>query len=107
MTDRTHRELRVEEISRIALTYHAWRGEKEAGEYKNIPGFCRSASIEEVRTHDYALVPGRYVGFDRVSQPMWDSSKLKDELSEIETRLADADRASSSAMRVLRDLLDG
>ena len=49
MTDRTHRELTAEDIARIADTYHAWRGEEGAGSYIDVPGFCKSADIEEVR----------------------------------------------------------
>jgi type I restriction enzyme M protein len=62
MTDRTHRELTDPDITRIAGTYHAWRGEKDAGEYKDIAGFCKSATMDEVRQRDHALNPGRYVG---------------------------------------------
>jgi len=62
MVDRTHRELTAEEIERIARTYHAWRGEKGAGEYEDVPGFCKSASLEEIRKHGHVLTPGRYVG---------------------------------------------
>ncbi|RMD68030.1 MAG: SAM-dependent DNA methyltransferase, partial [Gammaproteobacteria bacterium] len=62
MVDRTHRELTDEDIQKIARTYHAWRGEKEAGEYQDIPGFCKSATLEEVRKHGHVLTPGRYVG---------------------------------------------
>ncbi|HOF67769.1 MAG TPA: class I SAM-dependent DNA methyltransferase [Candidatus Fermentibacter daniensis] len=62
MVDRTHRELKDEDIQKIAGTYHAWRGDKTAGEYTDTPGFCRAAPIDEVRKHGHVLTPGRYVG---------------------------------------------
>jgi len=62
MVDRTHRELTDRDIVRIARTYHAWREGGDAGGYEDIPGFCKSASLEEVRKHDHVLTPGRYVG---------------------------------------------
>ena len=62
LVDRTHRELTDQELARIAKTYHAWRGEKDAGKYEDIPGFCKSAPLEEIRKHGHVLTPGRYVG---------------------------------------------
>ena len=61
MLDRTHRDLSSEEIARIAGTYHAWRG-GDASDYSDLPGFCRSAPLEEIRRHGHVLTPGRYVG---------------------------------------------
>jgi type I restriction enzyme M protein len=49
------------DIGRIARTYHAWRGEEGAGEYEDIPGFCKSVTLDDVRKHSFILTPGRYV----------------------------------------------
>ena len=62
MADRTHRDLAGDEIGRIGNTYHAWRGDKEAGDYADIPGFCKSTTLEEIQRHGHVLTPGRYVG---------------------------------------------
>ena len=62
MADKTHRDLSPEDITHIADTYHAWRGDKEAGDYADIPGFCKSAKLEEIRHYGHVLTPGRYVG---------------------------------------------
>ena len=62
MVDRTHRELTDEDVARIADTYHTWRGEEDAGDYADVPGFSKSAKLDEVRRHGHVLTPGRYVG---------------------------------------------
>ncbi len=62
LVNRTLREFSDEDIERIAGTYHAWRGEQDAGTYEDEAGFCRSADLDELRHHGYVLTPGRYVG---------------------------------------------
>ncbi len=61
--DRVHREFSEEEIARIENTYHAWRGDKDCkAEYEDIPGFRKSATLDDIREHSHILIPGRYVG---------------------------------------------
>lgn len=60
LINRRTKELREEDIQKIANTYHAWR--KPKSKYQDIKGFCNSASIERVKELDYVLTPGRYVG---------------------------------------------
>ncbi|WP_155058087.1 class I SAM-dependent DNA methyltransferase [Streptomyces blattellae] len=65
---RTVKKLRPEEIKRIAATFRAWRGANKAGVYEDAPGFSRSASLEDVREHDFMLTPGRYVGVPELEE---------------------------------------
>ena len=60
LINRRTRELTDEDIRKIADTYHNWK--KDDGSYKDIPGFCKCATLDEVRELDYVLTPGRYVG---------------------------------------------
>ena len=62
LVDRVHRELTDADIARIANTYHAWRGDPEADPYEDTPGFCKTATLEDIRKHGHVLTPGRYVG---------------------------------------------
>jgi type I restriction enzyme M protein len=89
MLDRTRREFSDEDVSRIAEAYHAWR----LGEgYTDIPGFCNSASLEEIRSHGHVLTPGRYVGAEAAEEdetPFAERfSALQDQLK---TQFAEAD----------------
>lgn len=60
MRDRTHREFSPEDIKKIADTYHNWR--TKGGKYEDVKGFCKSATLEEIKKHKFVLTPGRYVG---------------------------------------------
>ncbi|MBI5629652.1 MAG: SAM-dependent DNA methyltransferase [Elusimicrobia bacterium] len=63
MIDRVHRELADADIKKIVGAYRSWRGDKDCkAKYQDVPGFCKSAKLEEIRQHGHVLTPGRYVG---------------------------------------------
>ncbi len=66
LVDRVHRELTDDDLTKITTAYHAWRGEKSAGSYEDLAGFCKSATTAEIAAHGYVLAPGRYVGAEEV-----------------------------------------
>jgi len=105
MTDRTHRELADEDITRIANTYHAWRGEKDAGAYANVLGFCKSATVEEIVKHGHVLTPGRYVGAEAVEddgEPFEEKMKrLSATLREQQVEAAGLDAAIAANLKEL------
>ena len=100
MVDRTHRELTVENIARIADTYHAWRMGGEGDGYADVPGFCKSASKYEVRRHGHVLTPSRYVGVepreddgepfeDKVKRPVTDLCGQRAEGARLDAAIRD------------------
>lgn len=85
--ERSLREFSPEDIQKIADTYHMWRGTYEGyGEYQDIQGFCKSASLEEVRSHEYILTPGRYVGIEETED---DGVPYEEKMADLSVRLAE------------------
>jgi type I restriction enzyme M protein len=84
LVDRTHRELTEEEIARIADTYHAWRGEPDAGSYEDVAGFCASANTEQIAEHRFVLTPGRYVGAEDLED---DGEPIEEKLTRLKAEL--------------------
>lgn len=83
MVTRKHRELSDDEIKQVYDTYHNWRDGKN---YEDIQGFCKSASLEEVRGHEYILTPGRYVGIEEVEE---DSEPFDEKMTRLTGDLAE------------------
>lgn len=62
MVSRVLKELTTEDLAKITQTYHAWQGQSKDGTYEDVAGFCKSATLAEIKKNDYVLTPGRYVG---------------------------------------------
>ena len=105
LVDRTRRELTKEEIQNIADTYHAWRGESDASEYADVPGFCKSATLEDIRKHGHVLTPGRYVGAETQTddgEPF--EEKMRRLTAQLREQQQEAARLDAAIAANLRDL---
>src|SRR5690606_25299819 len=111
MVDRAERALSDEDIAKIAGTFHAWRGSSvvERAErvetpqpYENIPGFCYSATLAEIKAADYALTPGRYVGAPEAED---DGEPIEEKLAHLRGELEAQFTESARLADVVREQL--
>lgn len=97
LVDRVNRNLTDEELHKIADTYHAWRGDKECkAKYEDVLGYCKSATLDDIREHNHVLTPGRYVGAAEVEEdgePFEEKmTRLVGEYREQTTKAAELDK---------------
>ncbi|MDX6499131.1 MAG: type restriction enzyme protein [Blastocatellia bacterium] len=102
LIDRVHRELSEQEIAHISETYHAWRRKGTANEYEDVLGFSKSATLDEMRKHDYALTPGRYVGAQEMED---DGEPFAEKMKRLTARLEEQFAESDSLQKAIRQSL--
>ncbi|HEX5311122.1 class I SAM-dependent DNA methyltransferase [Aquabacterium sp.] len=83
MKDRVLRDFTLDDIQKVADTFHAW----QHGEgYADVPGFCYSASLDDIRKHEHVLTPGRYVGTEEQQE---DGEAFADKMARLTAQLAE------------------
>ena len=102
MIDRRHREFTDEDIEKISGTYHNWRNKDN--NYEDVLGFSKSASLDEIREHEYVLTPGRYVGIEEVED---DGIPFEVKMEDMTAELAELFAKSSHLEEEIRKNLGG
>lgn len=131
MVTRAERAFSDADIQRIADTYHAWRGMDrlplgtrdlsptgdpegdvsvvsperagDSGEYEDVPGFCKSVLLAEIKQAGYALTPGRYVG---VPEPEDDGVPLDEKIARLTEELEKQFSESERLQKIVREQLE-
>ncbi|KAA5547852.1 N-6 DNA methylase [Adhaeribacter rhizoryzae] len=62
MASRRLRVFHDENFTKVVDIYHQWRNLN--GNYSNIDGFCKAATLPEIEANNFVLSPGRYMGSD-------------------------------------------
>lgn len=113
MINRRNKKLTEEDLARIAGTYHAWRNkekdpkgfEKPLGSvYQDIAGFCKSATVDEVRSNNYVLMPGRYVGTEEAED---DGIPFNEKMNALTAKLAEQFAKGAELEKTIRENLKG
>lgn len=107
MVDRAERAFSDGDIARIADAFHAWRGTPSAVEkgatYEDVPGFCKSATLADIKAADYALTPGRYVGAPEAED---DGEPIDEKIDRLTKELFAAFDESARLEKVVRQQLE-
>ncbi len=101
MKDRVLRDFKRGDIEKIAGTFHAWQ--KGEG-YQDEPGFCKSATLEEIAKNDHVLTPGRYVGAPPEED---DGEPFADKMARLTARLSEQFAESARLEEQIRKNLAG
>ena len=101
MKDRVLRDFTLDDINKVADSFHAW----QHGEgYENVPGFCYSASLDDIRKHEHVLTPGRYVG---AAEQEEDGEAYADKMARLTAQLAEQFAESAKLEDEIRKNLAG
>ena len=122
MISRTNKELTEKDIATIASTYHAWRSSDSAlqersankkctaeecavKEYENIAGYCKVATLADMKANDFVLTPGRYVGASEIIDDGIPFERKMKELSQtLYSQMKEAETLNSQIRRNLEVL---
>ncbi|QLL09325.1 type I restriction-modification system subunit M [Mycobacterium vicinigordonae] len=107
LVHRSERVLSDGDIARIKDTYHAWRGSPSAAAnglvYEDVPGFCKSVTLSEIKAAEYALTPGRYVDLAAVDG---DGEPTGEKIARLKTELLAAFDESARLEKLVREQLE-
>ena len=99
MVTRKLRELSEDDIAQIAGTYHNYQNDDN---YEDVAGFCKVATIDEIKDNNFVLTPGRYVGTEEIED---DGIPFEEKMSDLTSKLAEQMKESAMLDEEIKKVL--
>ena len=90
------------DISTIANTYHSYQNDEN---YEDELGFCKKATLDEIKNNDYVLTPGRYVGIkNSQDEKIPFDEKMKKITSELNNQFKESHKLEEEIRIILKSI---
>lgn len=93
-----------DDIAKISNTYHSWQVENVDNNYNNIPEYCYSADIKEIRNKDYSLVPSKYIEFVNRDEGLDYDEQMTMLQNELKTLFEEEEKLKKEVKEVFKNL---
>jgi type I restriction enzyme M protein len=97
-------EFTDEDISKVEKTYHDWESVNGFSQYKDVPEYCKSVSLETIRSKDYTLVPSEYIEFINNDENVDYDAKMKELQEQLQILLKEDQQATEKLVEVMKEL---
>ena len=92
------------DVEKISSLFHVWQEEAHSTEYKNIPEFCYSATIEEIKNKDYSLIPSKYIEFVNRDEKIDFDKQMLIFSKEIQSLLLNEKKSNEALVNLFKEL---
>lgn len=91
-----------EDIEKVCNVYHTWQ--QENNDYSDIPEYCYSAKLEEIKSKDYSLVPSKYIEFVNRDENIDFDEKMNTLRDEFTALLKEEETSKKDLLDVFKEL---
>lgn len=102
--DKQFIEILPEDITKIAENFHNWQQTGFQDSYKNIPEYCYSANLDEIKANDFSLIPSKYIPFMDKDKDLEFDVEMKRIQTVFKKILKDEKESQSQLLAAFKDL---
>ena len=92
-----------EQIEKIKELYFSWQSVK-TDEYKDVPEYCKSVTLNEIKEKNYSLAPSKYIEFIDHDLDIDFNKEMNRIQSEMKNILAKEEKSQSMLVEAFRGI---